>query len=89
VKKLQDFINEVTTEQIQLLSLDIEGIDAEILLDIDFNHLKMKYLSFEYGHLGEKRGSVEKHLQDNNYKYLGLGVDYQGFDYLYINQNVK
>ena len=89
VKKLQDFINEVTTEQIQLLSLDIEGIDAEILLDIDFNQLKMKYLSFEHLHLGEKRGSVEKHLQDNNYKYLGLGVDYQGFDYLYINQNVQ
>jgi FkbM family methyltransferase len=89
VKKLQDFINEVTTEQIELLSLDIEGIDAEILLDIDFNHLKMKYLSFEHLHLGEKKDIVLKHIENNNYKYLGVGVDHNGFDSLYINQNVE
>jgi FkbM family methyltransferase len=86
VKKLENFINEITTEEIELLSLDIEGIDAEVLLDINFNVLNIKYLSFEYIHLENDRDNVLNHLKNNNFKYLGLGVDYQGFDYLYINE---
>jgi FkbM family methyltransferase len=86
VKHLHDFINEVTTEEIELLSLDIEGIDAEVLLGMDLNHLTLKYLSFEYLHLGEKRETVLNHLKDSKYEYLGVGVDYKGFDYLYINK---
>lgn len=86
VKHFNNFINEITTEEIELLSLDIEGIDAEILLDIDFNNLKLKYLSFEYIHLGEKTNDVLNYLKNNNYKFLGLGVDHNGYDYLYINE---
>jgi FkbM family methyltransferase len=87
VKHLENFINEVSTEEIELLSLDIEGIDAEIILDINFNNIKLKYLSFEHLHLEENRQNVLDHLNDNNYKFLGLGVDHNGYDYLYINGN--
>lgn len=86
VKKLENFIDEVITEEIELLSLDIEGLDAEVLLGIDFNKLKLKYLSFEYVHLGENRDNVLNHLKNNNYEFLGLGVDHNGYDYLYINR---
>jgi FkbM family methyltransferase len=89
VKHLDDFINEVTAEDIELLSLDIEGIDAEVILDMDLNNLKLKYLSFEYVHLGEKRETVLNHLKDSKYEYLGAGVDYNGFDYLYVNERFK
>jgi len=89
VKHLHDFINEVTTEEIELLALDIEGIDAEILLDIDFNKLKLKYLSFEYNHLNENKDRVLNHLNNNKYTFLGLGLDHNGFDYLYINEDKK
>jgi len=85
VKHIENFINEVTTEEIELLSLDIEGIDSEILLDINFNNLNLKYLSFEHLHLDENTEKVKYHLNNYNYHYLGLGVDYNGFDYLYIN----
>jgi FkbM family methyltransferase len=85
VKQLEKFINEITSEQIELLALDIEGIDAEILLDIDFNTLKLKYISFEHLHLGDNRDNVLNHFKNNNYKFLGLGVDTNGYDYLYIN----
>jgi FkbM family methyltransferase len=67
VKHIEDFINEVTTEEIQLLALDIEGIDAEIILDIDFNNLKLKYISFEHIHLGEYKDNVLNHLKNSNY----------------------
>lgn len=89
IKHLENFINEVTTEEIELLSLDIEGIDAEVLLDINFNDLNLKYLSFEHIHLGEHKENVLNHLKNNNYEFLGLGVDYNGFDYLYINRGFK
>jgi FkbM family methyltransferase len=86
IKHLEDFIKEVTTEEVELLSLDIEGIDAEVLLDINFNNLKVKYLSFEHIHLGEKREAVLNHLNNNNFEYLGLGVDHNGFDYLFVHR---
>ena len=85
VKQLEKFINEITTEEIDLLALDIEGIDAEILLDINFNNLKLKYLSFEHLHLGEYKENVLNHLKNNNYEFVGSGVDHNGYDYLYIN----
>jgi FkbM family methyltransferase len=87
VKHLDEFVNEVTSEEIELLALDIEGIDAEIILDINFNNMNIKYLSFEHLHLGDNRDNVLSHLTNNNFEYLGLGVDYNGFDYLYKNKN--
>jgi len=85
VKNLEQFINEVTSEEIELLALDIEGIDAEVILDFDFNKVKLKYLSFEHLHLRENRDNVLNHLKNNNYIYLGNGIDTSGFDYLYLN----
>jgi hypothetical protein len=89
VRQLENFINEVTTEEIELLALDIEGIDAEVILDINFKNLKLKYLSFEHIHLGEYRNNVFNHLKINNYEFLGLGIDHNGFDHLYINRNLN
>jgi FkbM family methyltransferase len=89
VKELEKFINEITTEEIELLALDIEGIDAEVLLDINLNNLKVKYISFEHLHLGNDRENVLNHLKNNNYEFLGLGLDTNGFDYLYINGRFK
>jgi FkbM family methyltransferase len=84
VKYLEQFIHEITTDEIELLSLDIEGIDAEVILDLDFKSLKVKHLSFEYVHLGNKEQEVLTYLTDNKFKYLGKGVDHGGLDYLYI-----
>ena len=86
VKQLENFIHEITTEEIELLALDIEGIDAEVLLDINFNNLKFKYISFEHLHLGNYKESVLNHFKNNNYEFLGLGVDTNGYDYLYIDK---
>jgi FkbM family methyltransferase len=89
VKQLECFINEITKEEIELLALDIEGIDAEIILDINFKNVKIKYLSFEHIHLGNDKNKVLDYLQTNNYDFLGSGVDHNGYDYLYINRNYQ
>lgn len=85
VKHLETFLSEVVTDEIELLALDIEGIDAEILLEIDFSKMKLKYLSFEHLHLGDNRCKVLEHMSNNNYHYVGTGVDCNGYDYLFIN----
>jgi hypothetical protein len=89
VKQLEIFINEITTEEIELLALDIEGIDADVLLDINFNNLKLKYISFEHLHLSNYKENVLNHFKNNNFEFLGLGVDTNGYDYLYINERFK
>ena len=83
VKNIEEFLKDVTKEEIELLSLDIEGIDAEIILDLNFENVKIKYLSFEYIHLGKEKEKVLDHLKKNNYEYIGEGVDHNGYDYLY------
>ena len=82
-KHLESFIKEITNEEIELLALDIEGLDSEILLDLDFNDINIKFLSFEYLHLGENKDHVLKRLKNNSFEFLGYGVDYNSFDYLY------
>jgi hypothetical protein len=82
-KNINNFLQEIINEEIELLSLDIEGIDAEVLLSINFDLLKIKFLSFEYIHLGNEEKIVKEYLNNNKFKYIGKGVDHNGFDYLY------
>lgn len=90
VTSLENFINEIIiTDVIDLLALDIEGIDKEVILDINFNNLKIKYLSFEYIHLGNYKDTVLNYLKDNNFEFVGSGMDHNNFDYLYINKYIK
>jgi FkbM family methyltransferase len=83
-KNINNFLQEITNEEIELLSLDIEGIDSDVLLSIKFDLLKIKFLSFEYIHLGNEEKIVKEYLNNNKFKYIGKGVDYNGFDYLYM-----
>lgn len=86
-KQLEDFIHEITSEEIELLSLDIEGIDAEVILDTNFKNINVKFLSFEHLHLGNKKTTVIDYLKMHDYSYIGIGVDHNGFDYLYMKNN--
>lgn len=80
---LETFINNIIKcEEIELLSLDIEGIDAEIILDLDINNINLQFISFEYIHLGDNMNNVIKHLE-SKFIFLGKGADHNGFDYLY------
>ena len=85
---INDFLNKYNdngngNDEIELLSLDIEGIDSEIMLDLELDNIKVTYISFEYIHMGDNLEDVKKHLENNNFEYIGKGVDYNGFDYLY------
>jgi hypothetical protein len=88
VRHLDRFLGETVAsdKEIELLSLDIEGIDDEILLETTFSNWNVMYLSFEHLHLGENKPTVIQHLTDQGYEYAGMGVDVNGFDYLYVHK---
>jgi hypothetical protein len=85
---INNFLNKyVGNHEIELLALDIEGIDSEIVLDLNFDNINVKYFSFEYIHMGDKLEDVKNHLISNNFNYIGKGADYNDFDYLYKRCN--
>lgn len=81
---LNSFITQVTNDDhIALLSLDIEGIDAEVILDTDFKSMNVSLLSFEHLHLGSKLDECRSYVVECGFEYVGKGVDHNGYDYLY------
>lgn len=80
-------VNTIGNENIELLSLDIEGIDSDILLDIDFTKLNISYLSYEYLHNGNKEPLIQEKLKHYGYIFKGYGVDHGDYDYLWYNNN--
>jgi FkbM family methyltransferase len=81
---LKTFTDQTTQgEEIVLLALDIEGIDAEVLLDTDFSTMNVYLLSFERLHLGAREAEVITHLINCGFEYVGSGVDHNGFDVLW------
>ncbi len=68
---------------VDVLALDIEGIDGDVIIDTDWNQFNIDQLSFEYTNLGEQTEIVKQHLEKFNFKYAGIGLDRDGLDWMY------
>jgi len=68
---------------IELLALDIEGIDAEIILEIDWASHPCKRVSFEFLHLGKSARAVYDRLRNAGYFCTGWGLDVNHYDLMY------
>ncbi|MBK7722247.1 MAG: FkbM family methyltransferase [Austwickia sp.] len=81
---LEDFIHEtVGPEKIDLLALDIEGIEKEVMLGTDWASIDCRDLSLEYIHLGDDLQLLANHLATFGFQFVGQGVDHNGFDVLF------
>ena len=83
---LEEFLNKTVGENtiIDILSLDIEGIDAEVVLENDWNKINCRYLSVEHLHLHEKAEPLRQVLSNANYQFNGNGIDFNGYDWSFI-----
>ena len=83
---LEDFLNKNIGEGIiiDVLALDIEGIDADVILENDWNKINCRYLSVEHLHLQEKSQTVGKALVNAGYEYNGNGLDHNTFDWAFV-----
>lgn len=87
---LRDFIQKyVGNEIIEILALDIEGIDADILLETDFTKVNCNVLSFEYIHLGDNAKKVFNKLATEGFIFAGRGLDHNGYDYMFKKISVN
>jgi hypothetical protein len=72
---------------IEILCLDIEGLDSEVILDTDFSLFNIRFLSIEHLHLGIQAQAVVCHLEQCGFSKSGNGVDHNGFDWMFIKVN--
>ena len=83
---LKDFLNKNVGEDtiIDLMGLDIEGIDADVILENDWTKINCRYLSVEHLHLGQRYQAVIDTLVNAGYKFNGDGIDVNNYDWSFI-----
>ena len=68
----------------ELLGIDVEGMDADILLSIDWSANDIHAVSFESVHMGADEDVVRQKLLRAGYVSAGVGLDIHGLDSLVI-----
>lgn len=82
----KDYIKE---KNIDYLSIDLEGIDFEILMSINLNEYNIKNISIEYLHLNKKqKKQLVNYLLKYGYSYCGFGYDINNFDFLFKKKKI-
>ena len=86
---INEFIENYVSNKIDYLSIDLEGIDYEILMKIDLLKTTIKNISIEHLHLNKSQKKIMiNHLNKNGYSYCGNGYDHQNFDYLFKKKKI-
>ena len=84
-KKISEFLTEETNnDKIEYLAIDIEGMDFEVLMSMNFNKFNIQHISFEFLHLKKNNRKKLLHkLADNGYSFKGPGFDINGYDFMF------
>ena len=81
--------NYIKEKKIDFLSIDLEGIDFEILMSINFENYNIKNISFEYLHLSKiEKKKLVNYLLKYGYTYCGFGYDHDNFDFLFKKKKI-
>ena len=83
------FEDYVKNSNIDYLSIDVEGLDFHILMNINFQKYNITNISIEHLHLSrlQKRKMIN-HLLNHGYSYCGFGYDHNNFDYLFKKKKI-
>ena len=86
---INEFIEKYISNKIDYLSIDLEGIDYEILMKIDLLKTSIENISIEHLHLNKsQKKKMINHLNKHGYSYCGNGYDHQNFDYLFKKKKI-
>ncbi len=64
---MEDLFEKYQIEELDWLLLDVEGIDAELLLSFDWKKYKIKRVEFEHLHLGKHKDQIRKMFLEMGY----------------------
>lgn len=82
---LEELFQKYEIEELDWLCLDIEGIDAEILLTTNWKKYKIKRIEFEHLHLGFYRESIYNMMIGMGYTKIDSLHEY---DWAFENKNI-
>ena len=86
---INDFFKKFVGEQIDYLSIDLEGIDFQILMNINMSKINIDKISIEHLHLSKsEKKEMVIHLNKLGYSYFGNGYDHNDFDYLFVKKKI-
>ena len=82
--RISEFFEQNNIRNIDYLSIDIEGMDYDVLINLNLNKFQIKNISFEHLHLSffEKIKIVYK-LIKHNYYFSGMGFDLRKSDWMF------
>lgn len=69
---------------VELLAIDIEGLDLEIMTDLDLRTFCIHKISFEESHGDSRMKSVKRKLREFGYCPAGMGMDPHNSDALWV-----
>ena len=82
--KISEFFDKNNIDTIDYLSIDMEGMDYSVLMQLDLKRFKVENISFEHLHLTfwQKIKIVTK-LINNGYSFSGMGFDVRKSDWMF------
>lgn len=85
ISRINDFLyEEAKNSTIEYLSIDVEGMEFELISSIDFNRFNIQNISIEFLHLTKKiRKDLLNILLKNGYSFKGKGFDIRGYDLMF------
>ena len=79
----------IKSKTIDFLSIDLEGIDYEVLMMINLNKYNILNISIEHLHLSKfQKKKLVNHLSKFGYSYCGFGYDSNNYDYLFRKKKI-
>ena len=82
---LEELLDKHLIYEIDWLCLDVEGIDAEILLTFDWRKYSIKRVEFEHLHLGHYSNAIKNMMIGMGYKQVDSLHEY---DWAFENKNI-
>ena len=86
--KIKSFLEKYLKDSnVESFSIDVEGIDYDIIMDINLKKYNIKNFSIEYLHLrrDQKKNLIRK-LLENGYSYKGFGLDHNNIDWMFTKK---
>ena len=79
----------IKNKKIDFLSIDLEGIDYDVLMMIDLKKYNILNISIEHLHLNKfQKRKLISHLSKFGYSYCGFGYDSNNYDYLFKKKKI-
>ena len=81
---ISKFFKKNKLKKINFLAIDIEGMDYDVLINLDFKKIDITHVSFEHLHMSswEKLKIICKFIK-NDYYFSGMGFDVRKSDWMF------